>query len=180
MQRAQGIRCAPFRDFTAAAETSKAGAHKARQRPTRLAVGMFYATARRFWPHPHPTLGCSAPRSVFSCAPRGASCAGLVARAHGAHRTAWCPGMLPRRTICRRQEPRWQRHEQCQTADLPRSGALRLAHAALGPGRRPDSSPHATRIEWPLDAACRAWPRQQLLSPTCSAWDHARTASHGT
>ncbi|MGB1592853.1 MAG: hypothetical protein ACPIOQ_08880, partial [Promethearchaeia archaeon] len=66
MQRAQGIRCAPFRDFTAAAETSQAllTKHDKDQRD----FGMFYTTVRRFRPPPHPTLRCSASRLVFSCA----------------------------------------------------------------------------------------------------------------
>ena len=112
------------------------------------------ATCSRYVLHDRPTVSASpSPYSALLCVPLG-----LLVRTTGCFvRWAGCTSarraphslvsvVLPRRTICRRQEPRWQGHEQCQTSDRPRSGALRMAHPGCRKTPRQLAARHAHRV----------------------------------
>ena len=112
------------------------------------------ATCSRYVLHDRPTVSASpSPYSALLCVPLGllvrtTGCfvrwAGCTSARRAPHRLV--SGVLPRRTICRRQEPRWQGHEQCQTSDRPRSGALRVAHPGCRKTPRQLAARHAHRV----------------------------------
>ena len=112
------------------------------------------ATCSRYVLHDRPTVSASpSPYSALLCVPLG-----LLVRTTGCFvRWAGCTSarraphslvsvVLPRRTICRRQEPRWQGHEQCQTSDRSRSGALRMAHPGCRKTPGQLAARHAHRV----------------------------------